>query len=367
MNPDDTQVASILDQLAEPRRNLLLEVEGCQISLSNLDKEFWPARHGPRPLTKRDLLVYLTRTSGCLLHHLRDRPLTLTRYPDGMHGEHFYQKHWNHSIPEFVNTVAVYSESKAEFRDYLLCNNLATLLWLGQIANLEFHTWYSRIKSGADVEMVLGKDAEANDILNYPDFIVFDLDPYIYSGEEAEGDEPQLNRIAYARTCEAAHRLRQILDSLRMSSFVKTSGRTGLHIYVPIVRRFDFDAVRSVAENIGRALVGLYPQEITMEWSVVKRTGKVFFDYNQNVRGKTLASVYSPRPAPDGVVSMPLRWEDLDTVYPTDFTLLTVPARLEEVGDIWRYILEHRCNLQDLAEAGSLDRSGSTAGSLMKE
>ena len=167
---------------------------------------------------------------------------------------------------------------------------------------------------------------------------------------EAKGDEPALNRRAFAKTRKVAFWLKELLASLSLSSFVKTSGRTGLHIYVPILRHLEYDAVRSVCETIGQFLLRKHPREITMEWTVTKRTGKVFFDHNQNARGKTLASVYSPRPLPEAAVSMPLRWDELDDVYPTDFTILTVPDQLRQRGDLWAGILDAKHDLQGLLE-----------------
>ena len=215
------------------------------------------------------------------------------------------------------------------------------------------HTWYSRIDPEPDGHHLpatfSGSDeAIRSSLLNHPDFIVFDLDPYIYSGEEAKGEEPELNRRAFAKTCEVALWLKEILDSLLLSSFVKTTGRTGLHIYVPILRQLDYGAVRSACETIGKFLVRAHPRDITMEWSVNKRTGKVFYDHNQNVRGKTLASLYSPRPSPNGGVSMPIRWDEVGKVYPTDFTIQTTPARLEETGDLWANILQEKHDLEGL-------------------
>ena len=189
-----------------------------------------------------------------------------------------------------------------------------------------------------------------NSVLNYPDFIVFDLDPYIYSGREKAGDEPELNRAAFASTRSVALALRQVLDQLSLSSFVKTSGRTGLHIYVPIVRQYDYKAVRKVCETIGGFLLRQRPRDVTMEWSVEKRAGKIFFDHNQNSRGKNMASIYSLRPLPGAPVSTPVRWDELEQVYPTDFTLDTVPDRVEEIGDLWAEILDSKHDLQRLLE-----------------
>jgi len=350
-----TEIASLLAQLESSKEKVTLEVEGHRIPLNNLSKEFWPALDSRPPLTKRDLIVYLVKVSPFLLPHLRDRPLTLTRYPDGIHGERFYQKHWDNPLPKFVDTVRLFSEHNNEDQEYLICNNLPTLLWLGQLADLELHTWYSRVSPEPDGHHLSTKFTASLEnidasLLNYPDFIVFDLDPYIYSGREKKGAEPELNRKAFAKACQVAFWLKELLDSLSLVSFVKTSGRTGLHIYVPILRHLNYDAVRSVSQTIGRFLMREHPREITMEWTVQKRTGKVFFDHNQNARGKTLASVYSPRPTPEALVSMPLRWDELREVYPTDFTILTAPQRLAEVGDLWADILDAKRDLRDVLE-----------------
>lgn len=131
---------------------------------------------------------------------------------------------------------------------------------------------------------------------------------------------------------------------------MKTSGRTGLHLYLPIVRKFDYDAVRSIAETIGRYALQQWPDEVTLEWSVERRTGKIFFDYNQNTRGKSLASILCPRRHPLGTVSMPLTWEQLERVYPTDFTIRTVPDILERDGDPWAAILTAKQDLAELIE-----------------
>ncbi len=350
-----TEVQIALEQLENRRNRFILKVAGHKLSLSNLDKEFWPPLEGRPGLTKRDLIIYLANVSPYLLPHLRHRPLSLTRYPDGIAGEHFYQKHWGGTLPDFVDTVSLFSEHKEGDQEYLVCNNLPTLLWLGQIADLELHTWYSRVSPDPDGHHLSTQFSGSqknidNSLLSYPDFIVFDLDPYIYSGREAAGEEPELNRKAFARTREVALWLKDMLDSLSLSSFVKTSGRTGLHVYVPILRTLDYRAVRSASETIGRFLLRQHPRQITMDWTVEKRAGKVFFDHNQNARGKTLASIYSPRPLPAAPVSMPLRWDELSDVYPSDFTILSAPDLLAERGDLWAGILDAKHDLEGLLE-----------------
>ncbi len=350
-NSHPSEVQTVLEQLGERKERLQLRIEGHKIAVTNLDKELWPRRGRQRALTKRDLLVYLAQVSPLLLPHLRDRPLTLTRYPNGINAPHFYQKHLADPLPKFVETVQLFSSHNEGDQQYALCNNLPTLLWLGQLADLELHTWYSRVSPEPDGHHLTTKFAGSQknidgSLLNYPDFIVLDLDPYIYSGREAKGAEPELNRKAFTKTCEVALWLKEILDALSLSSFVKTSGRTGLHIYVPILRRLDYGAVRAAAETIGRFLLREHPREVSMDWAVEKRSGKVFFDHNQNARGKTLASVYSPRPLPEAAVSMPLLWDELKDIFPTDFAILTAPDRLAEVGDLWAGILDAKNDLE---------------------
>jgi len=353
-----TGVEQILEQIEAAGEKTTLIIDGHKVPVTNLSKPLWPAQDGVRDLTKKDLLVYLARVSPYLLPHMRDRPITLTRYPNGITGQHFYQKKWESKLPAFVDTVKLYSGHNEGDVEYLICNNLPTLLWLGQLADIELHTWYSRVSpehDGHHLSTNFSGSEENIDgsLLNYPDFIVFDLDPYIYSGQEASGAEPELNRKAFMKTCDVAFWLKDVLDSLSLSSFVKTTGRTGLHVYVPILRQLDYDSVRAACETLGRFVMQDHPRDVTMEWSVSKRTGKVFFDHNQNSRGKTLASIYSPRPSPAAAVSMPVAWRELRDVYPSEFTILTACDRIEKVGDLWKNILEAKHDLSGLLNAAA--------------
>ena len=352
---DRAQIDEVLGQLSGSQQKLRLETGGHSISLTNLNKPLWPAADGRPSFTKRDMLRYYVRMSPSVLPHLRDRPLTLTRYPDGIHGDSFYQKHWEHKLPEFVETTRIYSSHNEGNEEYLLVNNLPTLIWLAQLADIELHPWLSRTVQEPDathlgISFSGSKDELDGSVLNHPDFIVFDLDPYIYSGKEKAGDEPELNRRAFAKVAEVARSLKDILDQLSLSSFLKTSGKTGLHIYVPILRQYDFKITRKTCELVGRFLMQQRPQDVTMEWTVGKRSGKIFLDHNQNVRGKNMASVYSLRPLPGAPVSTPLRWDELGDVYPTDFTIESVPERVEAVGDMWSEVLYAKHDLRRLLE-----------------
>jgi bifunctional non-homologous end joining protein LigD len=351
-------IGAVLEQLSTPAQRTTLVVDGHRLPVTNLDKPLWPAAGRKKALTKRDLLRYFARVSPYMLPHLRDRPLFVTRFPNGVTGKSFYQKHWD-PAPPFVRTVSIYSSSGDENGEYIIAENLVTLLWLGQMAGLELHAWYSRTERAPDAlahgKRFTGSEAALErSVLNYPDFIVFDLDPYLYSGKEARGEEPELHRRAFQRTRALALRVREQLEQLGLETWVKTSGRTGLHLYLPIVRDLDFDAARGVAETIARHARSAHPKEVTIEWAVERRRGKIFFDYNQNTRGKSLAVPYSPRRHPAGTVSMPLRWDEIESVYPTDFTLRTVPDRLEQEGDAWDGILDAKQDLGSVLEAGKM-------------
>ena len=351
--PDQSQVGDVLDQLSGKKERLILEVGGHRISLTNLNKEFWPAEQKRGPITKRDMIRYYARMGPVLVPHLRDRPLTLTRYPNGIAGESFYQKRWEHDIPEFVETMRFYSSHNEADVEYITVNNLATLVWLAQLADIEMQPWLSRTAQAPDASNLsttfTGSEEQVeSSVLNYPDFIVFDLDPYIYSGKEKAGDEPELNRRAFAKATEIALELKAVLEELSLSTFLKTSGKTGLHIYVPVLRQYDFGATRKTCELVGRFLVQRRPQDVTMEWSVSKRSGKIFLDHNQNVRGKNMASIYSLRPLPGAPVSTPLAWDELEGAYPTDFNIDTLPERVDSQGDLWAGVPDAKHDLSRL-------------------
>jgi bifunctional non-homologous end joining protein LigD len=352
-------VASIVDQLdTKTKADFVLDVDGVPIKLTNLDKVFWPATADQPERTKRDLIRYYARVAPYLLPHLTDRPLTLTRYPNGIDGKSFYQKHWPSPFPkEFrVERASIYSAHTDTDGDYILVNNLQTLIWLAQLADLEIHAWMARVNTEPDAHglpTVFAGSEEIMDrsVLNYPDFMVFDLDPYIYAGTEKRGEEPALNRRAFEKTREMAFSLKALLEQLRLSSFVKTTCKTGLHIYVPVLRQYTYDEIRAASAAVGQFMVQQHPKDLTMEWTTVKRTGMIFFDHNQNTRGKTLAAEYSLRPSPQAAVSAPLTWKELADVYPTDFDIDTEPERLLKVGDLWADILASKQDLKALIES----------------
>ena len=329
---------------------------------SNLDKVYWPTTTGglseKQQLTKGNLIEYYENVSKYILPHLRNRPLSLKRYPDGIMGKTFYHKNWIHKKPDYVKTIKVFSESKSDIVNYLICNNKETLLWLANLGCIEMHSWYSKVhdfdacNSAADcsdptplVEQKCGLDT--------PDFIVFDLDPYIYSGKEKEGQEPEYNTKGFEATVDVALDLKDLLDELHIKSYIKTSGKTGLHIFVPVAPIYGYNQTRTFAQIIGKMLIQRNPNKITMDWNSSNRRGKVFFDYNQNSKGKTLASIFSVRPTLSATVSMPIEWRELANVRPADFTLLNVPAIISKGRNAWSNIYQKRQDLLKMIQQAS--------------
>jgi bifunctional non-homologous end joining protein LigD len=230
------------------------------------------------------------------------------------------------------------------------------------VGTLEFHVWHSRAEVGPDAASQLTdyssslKALEAS-VLNFPDYLVFDIDPYIYSGKEAKGAEPELNKKGFATGRRVAFWLRDLLQEMSLQAVVKTSGKTGLHVFVPIERTVTFDEARALCEMIGRHLMREHPREITMEWAIEKRTGKIFYDYNMNVRGKTLNVAYSPRGVPDAPVSMPLTWEELEAAEPSEFRLFNALARLDRTGDRWHDVFSRKQSLATAFSGNSRKKS----------
>jgi bifunctional non-homologous end joining protein LigD len=320
-----------------------------KVEFSKLDKVFWPQTKENPSLTKKNLIDYYDSISPYILPFLKDRPLSLLRFPDGIEGESFFHRNWEgQSKPKYVVSVMVYAESRKKKTNQLVCNNKETLLWLANLGCIEMHPMHNSV---IDYDRCQ-ESQDPNDVgcgLNMPDFVVIDLDPYIYAGTEMQekGEEPRYNIQAFKTTVEVALELKTLMDELHIRSYIKTSGKTGLHIFIPIskLRKTEpitYEKTREFAKKIGNLLVARIPQKVTMEWSVKERAGKVFFDHNQNSRGKTLASVFSVRPTSLATVSMPVRWDKLIDILPTDFTLLNVSEIIEKSGNTWEQMLGDR-------------------------
>ncbi len=340
----DDEIESVLRQLAGSSASLTLTVGADRIRLTHLDKVLWPATENNPAVTKRHLLRYLAQAAPHMLTHVRNRPLTVVRMPDGIHGESFFQKHWEGTtLPPFTATVSFENENDdgRASKPYLLCNNVATLLWLGQMGALEYHVIHASVPAIASgTTATVGRD-----VIDRPDYIAFDLDPYVYAGTEAKGEEPAYNPAAFAKAREVALHLRDVLAAMSLQAFVKTTGKTGLHIFVPIEPTITTEQAREVSRLVGQHLLRQHPRDITMDWSVDKRTGRIFIDHNMNGRGRTLGAAYSPRRIAGAWVSMPLSWEELASIEPGDFRIPSVFERLRTQADRWADFPAARHNL----------------------
>ncbi len=293
---------------------LELDVEGKHLRFRNLDKVYFPEVG----LTKRDLLCYYARVAPYILPFLRNRPLTLRRRPDGMAGEEFYQKEAEHA-PEWARTVVIESEGKP-VRHYV-CDDLATLLYLTNLGCIDHNPWPSTV-----------------DHLDSPDYLFIDLDP-------TEG-APFTTVIEVARAANA------VLTEIGMKTFMKTSGATGIHIFVPLECCYDFKQAGLFTQLVARAAGARVPDLVTWERTVAKRpAGKVLIDYSQLSYGRTLACVYSVRPQPLAIVSAPITAKELrKTLKPERFTIPTMPERIDKVGDLWADFWQSRHRIEPALE-----------------
>ncbi|HEY7228275.1 MAG TPA: DNA ligase D [Nitrososphaeraceae archaeon] len=313
---------------------------------TNTNKVYWKATKSHPAILKGHLIDYYEKISESILPYLEDRPLSLNRYPNGIAGKSFYQKDWDQKKPDFVTTAKIHSEHRGDSINYVVCNNKETLLWVANLGCIEMHPWYSRISDFGCCNSST-KLFEEKCGLNFPDFIVFDLDPYIYSGKEKKGEEPQYNVAGFKVAVDIAHELKDTFKELKIKSYLKTSGKSGIHIYVPIANIYTYEQTKSFAEAIARTMANKLPKKVTLEWNTLERKGKVFFDYNQNAMGKTIASVYSLRPTADANVSMPIDWQKIDDILPTDFTITNAPDIIRKQR-AWQGILSDKQDIGKL-------------------
>jgi bifunctional non-homologous end joining protein LigD len=356
---DDKSPEECTIELSKETRKVVVQKNPPRLreyAFSNLQKVYWPAMPDRRALKKRDLVEYYDQVSKYILPHLRSRPLSLSRYPDGISGKSFYHKHWDQAMPPKAMTVQIFSEPKNDTINCIVCDNKETLLWLASLGCIEMHPWYSRVLdvSACKRSAMAGNSPNPEDVqrcgLDTPDFIIFDLDPYIYSGREKDGSEPEYNQKGFKAAVDIAFELKDLFEQFKIDSYVKTSGKTGLHIFVPAAPIYTYCQTRDFAVIVGKMLRRKDPDKVSMEWRTTRRKGKVFFDYNQNAKGKTIASVLSARPTVSATVSMPVKWNSLDQLLPTDFTILNVPEILRKNGDPWSDILENKQDLGKILE-----------------
>ena len=288
---------------------------GRELRLSNLNKPYWP----DEGITKGDLLTYYYNVAPLLLPHLRDRPLTMLRMPDGISGEAFYEKRVPSHAPDWLPTASVPGDDGKRL-DMVMAQDLASLLYVVNLGCIELHPLHSRVST-----------------LDYPEFALFDLDPF----------EP----YTFADVRTVTKLVKVVLDGLGLRGYPKTSGATGMQVFVPLEPVHPYADVRGFVEQVGRLLVRAYREKVTMAWPVSERSGKVFVDHQMNRRGANIASVYSVRPRPGAPVSTPLDWEEVDSdLEPGDFRMDNLWERLAQ-GDRFAPVLTDRQRLASAMDA----------------
>jgi bifunctional non-homologous end joining protein LigD len=262
-----------------------------------------------------------------LIPHLLDRPLVFERFPNGIYGDSFYQKDAPDYTPEWIRTQEIYSEDVDRYIRYFIGADREQLLYIANTGNIQQNPWMSRVQH-----------------LDYPDYLVFDLDP-------VEAPFSTVQKVALV--------LKDTLDELGLRSYPKTSGASGIHVHLPVLENtFTYEDVRIFAETIASIVVQRLPDDATIERVVRKRKGHhVYVDYLQNIRGKTVASVYSPRPRARAPVSTPLKWEEVRRpIDPTEFTIKTIFKRLGKLGDLFEKALTDRQDISNFLDR--LTRNG---------
>jgi bifunctional non-homologous end joining protein LigD len=304
-----------------------IELDGKRLRFSNLNKVYFPESGH----TKRNLLAYYYRIADFILPFLRDRALVLRRYPDGIKGQAFFQKDLREGVPEWFTTVPIDSEKKGEAIRYAIANDRASLLFLTGLGCIDHNPWSNRL---ADLE--------------HPDYFFFDLDP-------SDGTD-------FSVVVTIARALHEKLQELQLANFLKTSGATGIHIYIPVEPIYSYEQLRTFGEIIARTVTAQHPNLVTSERIVAKRpTGRVLIDVQQNAHGRPLAAAYSVRAFPQAPISAPILPRELRTsLRPETLNIQTIFARLKEKGDLWADFWNQRQRLEDAIEALSRRMSHGT-------
>ena len=287
-------------------------IHGHELKFTNLNKVYWP-EHG---ITKRDMLNYYHQVTPYILPYMKDRPQTLNRFPDGIHGPNFYQKDVTGKVPPWIETYKYFSEGDHREKHFMVCTDEASLLYIASLGCIEMNPWSSRTKKP-----------------DHPDWCVIDLDPD--------------KKNTFAQVVEAAQVTREILDRMEITGYCKTSGSTGLHIYIPLGARYSYEDSREFARAIVTIVNKKLPALTTIERKVGDRKGKMYLDFLQNRSQATLAGPYSLRPKPGAPVSMPLHWDEVKKgLKITDFTIKNAIPRLKETGDLFHGVLGKGINME---------------------
>ncbi|MDR6968359.1 bifunctional non-homologous end joining protein LigD [Flavobacterium arsenatis] len=284
-----------------------------KVEFTNLDKLFWP----DLKITKGDVINYYDAVADYIMPYLKDRPQSLRRTPDGIKSEGFFQKDVAGKVPKWIKTRKIKSDSKEESIEYLLCQDKDTLLFMANWGCIELNPWSSRVGS-----------------LNNPDYIIFDIDPK---------DAPMKNVIA------TALKVKEILDQLKVPAYIKTSGGNGLHVFIPVKPKYTYNQTRNFSHLVSQMVHRDLPKITSLERMPAKRKGKVYLDFLQNGKGKTMASIYSLRPREGATISVPLDWDEVNNKLDLKkFNLKTITKRLEEKGDLWKDFFSDAVDLKEV-------------------
>jgi bifunctional non-homologous end joining protein LigD len=296
--------------LKKPKGDLILEIGGERVSLTSLDRVYWPNEN----ITKFELLCYYLKVESFIMPFLKDRPAILQRYPRGINAPMFFQQDLE-SAPPFIKTARLINQEGREL-NYAVFTTIGSLLHFVNLGTIEQHPWHSTIKQ-----------------LDKPDYLMLDLDPKA---------APWPNVLAVALVCK------QVFDELGLPSFPKTSGSSGIHIYLPLKPKYDYAKIAAVAYALAGEVASRAPRISTTQRSLAKRQKQqVYVDAMQNARGKTIASVLSARARPGATVSMPLTWKQIERgVKIADFTIRNVPDLIKKHGDAWKNCFDSRQQLK---------------------
>jgi bifunctional non-homologous end joining protein LigD len=295
------------------------KINGHDLKFTNLSKIYWPEEG----YTKRDMFNYYYQVAEYILPYLKDRPQSLNRFPNGIHGKSFYQKDVKGKAPEWIKTFP-YTTSDGEDKEFLVGDDQATLLWMASLGCIEMNPWFSRIQNP-----------------DKPDYCVIDLDP---------------DKNTFDQVIIAAQEVKKILDAIGIPGFAKTSGSTGIHIYIPLGAEYSYDQSQMFAKLIVTIVHNELPDFTSMERQIKNRGGKMYLDFLQNRPGATIAGPYSLRPKPGATVSMPLHWDEVKKgLSMKDFTIKNAVARIKSEGDLFKGTLAKGIDMeQALGKAQSL-------------
>ncbi|MFZ0598704.1 MAG: DNA ligase D, partial [Flavobacterium sp.] len=293
-----------------------LKIGKTTLHLTNQNKVYFPDDN----ITKGEIVQYYNEVADLILPYLKDRPQSMNRFPNGINGPSFYQKDVDvDKVPTWLKTKKVFSESNDEYLDYLICNDKPTLLYMANLGCIEMNPWNSTIKH-----------------VENPDWLVIDIDP--------EKDD-------FAEVVKTALTVKEVLDELETECYCKTSGATGLHVYIPLGAKYDYDSIKIFGELLATEIQSRLPETTSLERSIKKRNHKIYIDYLQNRRGQTLAAPYSVRPKPGATVSTPLEWEEVNSkLHPSQFTIKNVMKRFEKKGDLWQPVLGKGANIKKILQ-----------------